>query len=215
MADYVDNTGWGDEARLYFSSRGSVESFPLPDGYRRFVLRTSCFIKDNPADFLAQELPLRCGVSLDTAKPRFESAFGVQHFKASSFARPYLFLCGDAAHVMSPIGGQNMNTGFADAELAAFLVAGLHKGTVLPEIAAKVYDRYRKTAANTATQRAALMMRAGTSGGVLWNGLRNGVMSIALRTPITSLLYGMFTMLSIPNRDLPSVLPNLKRDLKW
>jgi hypothetical protein len=59
------------------------------------------------------------------------------------------------------------------------------------------------------------MMRAGTSGGVLWNGLRNGVMSIALRTPITSLLYGMFTMLSIPNRDLPSVLPNLKRDLKW
>ena len=28
----------------------------------------------------------------------------------------------DAAHTMSPVGGQGMNTGFADAELVAFLM---------------------------------------------------------------------------------------------
>ncbi len=214
MADYDDTTGWGDEARLYFTRRGSVESFPLPGGYRRFVLRTPSFIKENTSDFLATEIPRRCGVSVDTAGKRWESAFGVQRFIASSFAAARLFLCGDAAHIMSPIGGQNMNVGFADAELAARLIAMMRDRRVQPLLAAKVFDRYRRKSAVDATVRAELMMRMGTSGGTVWNALRNSAMSVALQTPLASVMNEMFTMLSLPNRDYPTCRVRLEKDLR-
>ncbi len=215
MADYRDTTGWGNEARLYFTERGSVESFPLPEGCRRFVLRTPCFVKDNFSDFLAVEIPLRCGVHSDNEAVLWESAFGVQHFIASTFAAPRLFLCGDAAHIMSPIGGQNMNVGFADAELAAWLVEKVLEGKAKPGAASLVYDRFRKKSAKSAAMRAELMMRGGTSGGLLWNSLRNAGINIALRTPLSSVMDGMFTMLSLPNRDLQSCLSRVGRDLGW
>src|ERR1039457_1930112 len=46
MGDYEDTTGWGNKAHFFFTPRGSVESFPLPDGKRRYVLRTPAFIKE-------------------------------------------------------------------------------------------------------------------------------------------------------------------------
>jgi 2-polyprenyl-6-methoxyphenol hydroxylase-like FAD-dependent oxidoreductase len=213
MADYADTTGWGDEARLYFTAGGSIESFPLPDGYRRFVLRTPFFVDHSQPDFLAREIPARCRININNTERRWESAFGVQHFIASSFSLPRFFLCGDAAHVMSPIGGQNMNVGFADAECAAWMLSMLVQGKTTPDRAALAYDRFRRKAAAAATRRAALMMTMGTSGGTLWNFLRNGGMSVALRTPLASVAYGMFTMLSLPNRDLPSYESRLERGM--
>jgi 2-polyprenyl-6-methoxyphenol hydroxylase-like FAD-dependent oxidoreductase len=86
------------------------------------VLRTPHFIKENETDFLEKEIPLRCGVAVDTKDKVWESAFGVQHYIAEPYSRNGLFLCGDAAHVMSPIGGQNMNIGLADAECAVWCI---------------------------------------------------------------------------------------------
>jgi 2-polyprenyl-6-methoxyphenol hydroxylase-like FAD-dependent oxidoreductase len=213
MADYKDPTDWGDEARLYFTARGSVESFPLPEGYRRFVIRTKTFIKEGAGDHLSRELAVRCGVDVYKTEKRWESAFGVQHYISSTFAIPRLFLCGDAAHVMSPIGGQNMNTGFADAELAVWLVSLLQEGPLQPLAAAEIYDRTRRKAVTSATGRAELMMRAGTSGGVFWNMLRNPVMGLVMKTPLSSMMNGMFTMLSLPNKDLPSCRRRLESEL--
>jgi 2-polyprenyl-6-methoxyphenol hydroxylase-like FAD-dependent oxidoreductase len=204
MADFPDSTGWGTEARLYFSRYGSVESFPLPGAYRRFVVRTASFVDSQPAAALAAELPRRCGVKIDKSAARWETAFGVQRFIAATFALPRLFLCGDAAHVMSPIGGQNMNVGFADAELAAWSIDAILRSDASPASAAQIFNRIRRKSTAAAAGRAELMMRMGTSGGAVWNLLRNSAMSIALRTPLAAVANGMFTMLSLPNRDLPS-----------
>jgi 2-polyprenyl-6-methoxyphenol hydroxylase-like FAD-dependent oxidoreductase len=214
MADYNDNSGWKkNEARLYFTKNGSVESFPLPDGKRRYVLRTPEFLKENTTDFLETNIPKRCGVAVLASDKIWESGFGVQRFIAKHFALPGLFLCGDAAHLMSPIGGQNMNTGFADAELAVWLTGLLYSKKISRENAATVYTKYRKIAANAAASRAELMMNGGTSGGTIWNSLRNTGTILALNSPVSSILYGMFTMLSIPNRDVQSCYPHIKRDL--
>jgi len=35
MADFVEETDLGAEAHLFFSCHGSIESFPLPKGFRR------------------------------------------------------------------------------------------------------------------------------------------------------------------------------------
>ena len=40
MADFIDRSGLGDEAHLFFTATGSVESFPLPGGQRRWVVQT-------------------------------------------------------------------------------------------------------------------------------------------------------------------------------
>jgi 2-polyprenyl-6-methoxyphenol hydroxylase-like FAD-dependent oxidoreductase len=213
MADYRDMTGWGEEARLYFTDRGSVESFPLPGAMRRFVLRTPFFVKENSAAFFAREMPRRCGVSVERVNSEWESAFGVQHFLASPMAASNVFLCGDAAHLMSPIGGQNMNVGFADAELAVWLISAMKEGMVAAGASAAVYDRFRRKAARSACMRAELMMRLGTSGGAAWNGLRGVAMDALLRTPLVSIMNGMFSMLSLPNRDLPSCKSRLERAL--
>ena len=43
------------------------------------------------------------------------STYRVHHRVASFFQKGRAFLCGDAAHVHSPVGGQGMNTGIGDA----------------------------------------------------------------------------------------------------
>jgi 2-polyprenyl-6-methoxyphenol hydroxylase-like FAD-dependent oxidoreductase len=64
MGDYEDSTGWGKKARFFFTARGSVESFPLPDGKRRHVVRTPRFIKECTTGYLGTELFQRAGINV-------------------------------------------------------------------------------------------------------------------------------------------------------
>lgn len=204
MGDFNDTTGWGMQARLYFTKYGSVESFPLPHGLRRFVVRTPRFIKEGTGTYLFDAIKQRCKLTFERKDLQWESAFGVQHYQAATFALQRIFLCGDAAHVMSPIGGQNMNTGFADTELAIWLINQMQEGVITAGKAADCYHTIRKRAAWHAQMRGAIMMYCGTSGGLLWNMVRNPLTALALRSPLSRLLNGMFTMMSIPCRDLAS-----------
>jgi len=202
MGDYQDCTGWGEKALFFLTPRGSVESFPLPEGKRRYVLSTPHFIKAYTTDYLQTELLRRSGIDVAGVRQYWESGFGVQRFTAKWFCRGRVFLCGDAAHLMTPVGGQNMNTGFADAELAAWFSALLIAKRVPAHLAARVYDRARKKAAGAALRRAQEMMMAGASGGTLWSALRNLVALLLLKTPLRSALARFFSMQSIPFRNL-------------
>ena len=44
------------------------------------------------------------------------NSFGVQKASATSFVNGRFILCGDSAHVVSPIGGQGMNLAWLNAE---------------------------------------------------------------------------------------------------
>jgi 2-polyprenyl-6-methoxyphenol hydroxylase-like FAD-dependent oxidoreductase len=202
MGDFEDNTGWGNSAKLYFTRRGSVESFPMAGNRRRYVLRTQKFIKENTSDFLEKEIFLRAGIDISNVRKYWESGFGVQHYISEFFARKHVFLCGDSAHIMSPIGGQNMNTGFADAELAIWLIGNLMIGKTTRDKAINLYNRARRRAAKSATLRAGMMMRLGTSGGLIWSIIRNFFIFLLLHTPAAGLLLPFFTMRSIPYRNI-------------
>jgi 2-polyprenyl-6-methoxyphenol hydroxylase-like FAD-dependent oxidoreductase len=68
------------------------------------------------------------------------STYRVHHRVASFFQKGRAFLCGDAAHVHSPVGGQGMNTGIGDAiNLAWKLDAVLQRGAP-----ANLLDTYEK-----------------------------------------------------------------------
>jgi 2-polyprenyl-6-methoxyphenol hydroxylase-like FAD-dependent oxidoreductase len=205
MGDFADSTGWGDKALFFFTPRGSVESFPLPGGKRRYVLPTPHFIKEYTSDYLTRELLLRAGIDVSGDRQFWESAFGVQRFTAESFCRGRFFLCGDAAHLMSPVGGQNMNSGFADAELAVWLIASMQaEKWSAPQVCA-LYDNSRQRAVRVALRRARWMMQAGTSGGHAWSALRNLTALLLLHTPLRHGLARLFSMQSIPGRNLRSL----------
>jgi 2-polyprenyl-6-methoxyphenol hydroxylase-like FAD-dependent oxidoreductase len=214
MGDYRDTTDWGAKALFFCTERGSVESFPLPEGKRRYVVRTPRFIKEGSGDYLAQELLSRAGVDVAGVRQFWESGFGVQRFTAERFCQGRVFLCGDAAHLMSPVGGQNMNSGFADAELAVWLTRILLEQRAPLLSVSRLYDRVRRRAVGTSLRRARWIMLAGTSGGIAWSALRNLAALFFLHTPLKGYLARWFSMHSIPCRNLKQARVRLEKELK-
>ncbi|HEY4002733.1 MAG TPA: FAD-dependent monooxygenase [Candidatus Xenobia bacterium] len=62
------------------------------------------------------------------------SRYRVHHRVAQHFQRTPVFLCGDAAHLHSPAGGQGMNTGIGDAVNLAWKLADVARGRARPSL---------------------------------------------------------------------------------
>lgn len=202
MGDFVDRTTWGREAYVFSTSRGSVESFPTPGGLRRYVLSTPRYIAAGETLFLEEEIPKRCGIPVEAREKRWESAFTAEHYIADSYFAGRSILAGDSAHTMSPIVGQNMNIGFADAEYLSSILPELVQNDPSSDRLLASYDKVRRRAAISATRRAWLMMRLATSGGGLWSLLRSAGSILLLGLIPSSVVACLFSMTSIPNRNL-------------
>ncbi|MFX1574881.1 MAG: FAD-dependent oxidoreductase [Promethearchaeota archaeon] len=207
MGDYVDKSLFKQDAVLWFTKKGSVESFPLPNKERRWVIQTTKFIKEPKKGFLEKTIYERTKIRLDENDRISQNSFGVQRFLAKSYWRNKIFLCGDAAHTMSPIGGQGMNTGFADAEFLAYVISSyLNNPELNLKVLAYKYEYYRKIAAKSATLRADLGMRVGTARNFIISVIRSAILVILLKIPISRILIPYFTMSNIPNNRLGRVL---------
>ncbi len=204
MADYVDQTSLGRETHFFFTRWGMAESFPLPGGKRRWNVRTTKYMENPPQDFLENIVQRRAGFQLNDPDQTAQSAFGVEHYLASAYYKQNVILCGDAAHVMSPIGGLGMNTGFGDAEFCAemlyrILRHGESKAAYLPK-----YQTYRKQAAKAALRRAALLMRMADLQGMIPSAIRN-LLAACFIPVIEKYLATCFSMLNIPFHNLDEV----------
>ncbi len=183
MADVADGTGLGDRARLHFAADRPVESFPLPGGCRRWVVRTGWGDADDLAEPLEETIRRRTGVDPGPIPAEARCGFTPSRHLARRFHRGRAVLCGDAAHGMSPIGGQGMNTGLADAAcLARALVAVLHDGG-RSEPRLQDYHRRRVRSFRAAAARAALGMALGTWRGVLASTVRGCLVAALLGPP--------------------------------
>ena len=105
-------------------------------------------------------------------------------------ARDKLFLAGDAAHVVSPIGGQGMNLGWFDAE---WLVRELVWSEDVTGLAHR-YDRARRRTFRVAARRAEFNMWMGAPCSFIGAATRNALVRLALLPLIRRGFLERFTM---------------------
>ena len=109
---------------------GLVVVAPLPDDRFRIVATDDVAPEQPSRDYVQALLDAR-GPSVDPAQVRdvaWSSRFRIHHRVARTPRSGRVLLCGDAAHVHSPAGGQGMNTGIQDAMSLAPLLADVLRG---------------------------------------------------------------------------------------
>lgn len=192
MADGPDDTEFGTDAAIFLPPAGLVESFPLPGAGRRWVARTERLQPTSRPEDLVELIRARLGPGFAPAEVGAPSSFGVGWRLATPLARGRVWAAGDAAHVVSPIGGQGMNLGWLGAELASrALLSHLRRGVPVSEAAA-TYDAEGRPRARAAIARAAWNMRAGRPSRLPL--ARDLVIRAALAPPISAWSARLFTM---------------------
>jgi 2-polyprenyl-6-methoxyphenol hydroxylase-like FAD-dependent oxidoreductase len=173
-----------DEVSLFFSPDGLVVVAPLPQNRYRIVAT----MDDAPEHPTVEDMQRL----LDGRGPRgrrarihdgvWTSRFRVHHRVVDSPRKGRILLCGDAAHVHSPAGGQGMNTGIQDAvSLAAVLSDVVERGAGEAALDSWADARHKVAAEVVAlTDR---MTRVATLGSPAARLLRNAVMRSAGHLP--------------------------------
>ncbi|WP_338075060.1 NAD(P)/FAD-dependent oxidoreductase [Kineococcus vitellinus] len=208
MGDFADTSADTGTAAIHLEPEGVVESFPLPGGVRRWVAHTGRAPARPPgraerpeperAQRLAELVARRTGAVLDVGSNSMVSAFSVRRRIAGCMVHGRRVVLGDAAHEISPIGGQGMTLGWLDArELAPLLVRELRGGdgrelAGVPELAA--FQRRRLGAARRAAWQAGANTRLGRPVPAVVRGARDGLLRAVLATPARHGLAGAFSM---------------------
>ncbi|GAA2179725.1 NAD(P)/FAD-dependent oxidoreductase [Leucobacter tardus] len=215
MADVPDRGADGDTAVIHLHPEGVLESFPLPGGRRRFVAwdrgvpRTASGAADDGARLGER---LRHAVALRTGSPAAASAigaatgFGVRRVLVPRMCRGRVAVIGDAAHEVSPIGGQGMNLGILDAVTLARALCGperrLTDAVAHLDDALDRWDRRRRRAAVVSGRLAAANTRVGRARGEWGDRARSAVLSGTLHSPAERLLASAYTMRFDPDGRL-------------
>jgi len=208
MGDFTDDSGLGEEARLFFNSEASVESFPLPGGYRRWIVQVDGLGHGEPAEYLVRKVRQLTGFDLGKEPARFISAFGAKRMLVDSYYAGRVLLAGDAAHVMSSIGGQGMNTGFADAQMLAEILPRILKEPGRMDSCFAAYHRIRRRAFDVAATRAEFGMWLGTRRGRIASWCRKQfIKNVLFSDLMKNRLAPHFAMLTIPHRNLNQLPP--------
>ncbi|MET1065365.1 MAG: NAD(P)/FAD-dependent oxidoreductase [Arthrobacter sp.] len=194
MGDFADSTGFGPDAALFLEAAGIVESFPLPGTRRRWVVRLAEPRNHGDARWLVQRIHERTGIVVDPASNTMLSRFGVRSRIARRMVAGRTVLIGDAAHEISPIGGQGMNLGWLDAAaLAPVVLASLHGAHVGADL--RSFEAGRKTAAARAARQSEINMALGRPlPAGAWSVRNRAVAAVASVPAVNGFVARRFTM---------------------
>ncbi|MGX1160974.1 2-polyprenyl-6-methoxyphenol hydroxylase-like FAD-dependent oxidoreductase [Arthrobacter sp. SLBN-100] len=185
MGDFQDPGPYGERAVLFLEPGGIVESFPLPGGVRRWVVRLGRPAGGAGSARLAELVRERTGILPDPDTSTMVSAFSVRSVLTGQMAAGRVVLIGDAAHEISPIGGQGMNLGWLDAQALSPLIRAALAGGDRHQTDRqfKEFDANRRQAAMLARRQSEINMMLGRPLPRPLLTLRNLGISAAAATP--------------------------------
>jgi 2-polyprenyl-6-methoxyphenol hydroxylase-like FAD-dependent oxidoreductase len=180
----VEWDGGRDEGAFFLGSRdGYVAVAPLDDygRYRLFVEIPHDLPPEDerPALDLTtfQRLCDGRGQAMRLANESSATAAAFQHRRVRRQRVGNVFLLGDAAHIGSPIGGQYMNMGIAEAHNLAWKLAHVHAGAAGAELLDS-YDAERAPVAAEAERTAHVLTRILTIRSRVLIGLRDALFPV-------------------------------------
>jgi len=193
----------------FTSKEGPIFFFPLPKQLWRIVV-----LQDGGRD-AARE------VSMEEIKeileqnqlghfrprdPIWMARFGIEHRRTEYLRMGRVFLCGDAAHVHSPAGGQGMNTGLGDAFNLGWKLASVISGKAKEELLDS-YEAERMPVIDGVMRMTDQMTRliTATKGPRVW--IREWVLPILAKMGFSRKLAMRLSQLSVGYLYSPIVLP--------
>jgi 2-polyprenyl-6-methoxyphenol hydroxylase-like FAD-dependent oxidoreductase len=131
-----------DRISTFFHAEGIAAFFPMPDDRWRIIGNAAA--KDDGPPGMAQEAPplaeLQALVDRRTERKLvllgdvWRARFRIHCRQVDRYRVGRAFLCGDAAHIHSPVGGQGMNTGIQDAHNLSWKLALAERGKASPAL---------------------------------------------------------------------------------
>lgn len=200
MGDLADPAARHGEraALIHLEPAGVVESFPLPGGRRRWVVHTGTRGAERTPERLVELIHERTGTALDPTTTSMLSAFTVRRRLTRPLVTGRCVLLGDAAHELSPIGGQGITLGWLDAlELAPLLLrdaARIDAGPLQQDPAWHRVERRIRRRARTAGALAAANTVLGRPAAARPAALRSRVVRTLLRPPLRRVLAWTYSM---------------------
>jgi 2-polyprenyl-6-methoxyphenol hydroxylase-like FAD-dependent oxidoreductase len=125
------------EIHGYMSPAGVLGVIALPKK-DHFRLITTFHDDTKSADlkipFLEKVIQERSNVTISIQDILWASMFTIHRRIVPRMTQGFVFLCGDAAHIHSPAGGQGLNIGIQDAFNLAWKLALVHQRSAHPEL---------------------------------------------------------------------------------
>lgn len=175
----------------YFYSRsGAIGVAPMRGGLFRIAMSLGPSVVGTPQLALFQSmLDERAQGSGIVGTPEWTAAFEVRFGTAEAFRLGSCFLAGDAAHIMSPAGGQGMNTGLQDAVNLGWKLASVIRGAAHSELL-ETYEVERRSSALRVTRTTGMQTNIGLAEGRIERRVRDGVITVADRVGVLQRVAG-------------------------
>jgi len=115
-----------NEMCLAFSDKAFAGFFPMTNGrYRVIGIVPEELESKKELEFndIAKDFAAKVKMNISLQNPHWIAKYNSHHRTVTTFTKGRCFLCGDAAHIHSPVGAQGMNTGLQDAYNLAWKLA--------------------------------------------------------------------------------------------
>ncbi|ORX95127.1 hypothetical protein K493DRAFT_337498 [Basidiobolus meristosporus CBS 931.73] len=178
----------------FLEDKGALLLIPMGDDVYRILLDTGS--DDMLAEF-SEEAYIRRAKSLvspyrlDIKSVQWFTTFQVNERKVKEFSKGRVFICGDAAHIHSPAGGQGMNTGIQDAYNLAWKLSMVenHKGNRNSLVSS--YTMEREPIAASVLEMSGALFRAFSTNNSLLLYIRSRIVSAVNSIPYVRNMMGL------------------------